>query len=230
MIIEIIVTNLEEALTAQQLGANRLELIHTLDSGGLSPPLKVTEKICNKVDIPVNVMLRSNPCNNFNYSLNDIEHMLTELEFIRYNTGASGIVFGALDKLGNIDLALLKLVIANKGHLALTFHRAIDASNNILINYQQLLYIKEVDLVLTSGGALTAIEGLATISKMVALNSKRSNAKILAGSGINSQNAKHIITNTNVTQIHIGTGVRDKGVLSPTKLNELVKTLLTTFH
>ena len=43
MKIEIIVTNVEEAILAEQYGADRLELIHAFNLGGLSPALDLSK-------------------------------------------------------------------------------------------------------------------------------------------------------------------------------------------
>ena len=222
MIIEIIVTSVEDAITATKLGAHRLELIDSFEHGGLSPKLELTKFVCEQVNIPVNVMLRSNPCMDFNYNSHDIKIMLNELEYIRDFTKANGIVFGALDNNGKIDVTLLKLIITNKGHLKLTFHRAIDISNNIIRNYERLLDFKEIDLVLTSGGMETALEGAINIRKMIELSMNCEHAKILAGSGITPNNATEIIKQTSVTEIHLGTGVRINNILSAGKFKQLL--------
>ncbi|MBY0378792.1 MAG: hypothetical protein K2P99_00145 [Burkholderiales bacterium] len=228
MMVEIIVTSLAEAITAKKLGADRLELIDSFDYGGLSPKLELTKTVCKQVDIPVNIMLRSNPCMNFNYNSRHVTIMLNELEYIRDYTNANGIVFGALDNNRNIDVTLLKLIIAHKGHLKLTFHRAIDMSNNVIENYQRLLDYKEVEWVLTSGGMATALEGAVNIRQMVELSIKRQYAKILAGSGITPNNANELIKKTGVSEIHIGTGVRINNILSAEKIYNTLESLQTS--
>lgn len=224
MLIEIIATNLEEAITAEKYGANRIELIHSFDLGGLSPALELSREVCLKVKIPVNVMIRPHG-DSFCYNLADIKQILLELEYLRDKTQANAVVFGALNNNGNIDKTLLKQIIANKGHLGLTFHRAIDVAFDTLEAYKQLIEFKEIDLVLTSGGKNTASEGAHVIKQMLELNNGQSNCKILAGSGITPENAAKLIQQTNVTQIHLGTGVRENGKLSLAKYNDLIKNI-----
>ena len=221
MITEIIVTNSEEAKLAQSFGSNRLELINSVAFGGLSPVLNITKEVCESVDIPVNIMLRNNSSEKFIYSKYDMDNMLQELEFIRLYTKANGIVFGALDRFGNIDMTALEIVIANKGHLKLTFHRAIDVATNIMSSYKQLLAIPQVDWVLTSGGAKIAIEGIDNIHKMVTMSQNHTNAQIIAASGITLENAPTIIKETGVQEIHIGTGVRLNNTLNQNLLKKL---------
>lgn len=225
MNIEIIVTNLLESNLAEKFGANRLELIHSFEHGGLSPNLEITKAVCDTVNIPVNVMLRPQSNLTFVYSKSDTMVLLRELEYIRDHTRANGIVFGALDQNGKIDLNILNLIIRNKGQLKLTFHRAIDVSKNILESYAQLLKIPEVDWVLTSGGFDTAVNGINVIKQMQKLRGGNSNATIIAGSGITPVNARNIIKHTNVSEIHLGTGVRNNNELSQDKFNELILAL-----
>lgn len=230
MQIEIIVINKEEAILAEKCGATRVELIHAFELGGLSPKLKITKEVCDTVTIPVNIMLRPHDNsngngNNFVYNTEQINTILAELKYIRDNTNANGIVFGALDENHNLDVRLLECIIQNKGHLQLTFHRAIDVSCDIITTYQQLLTYPEVDLVLTSGGRKTALEGIHTIKRMVQIHYKNrhNNAQIMAGSGINLYNIQQVMQQTNVNHVHLGTGVRTTpdNALSEQKLQQL---------
>lgn len=223
IILEVIVTSKEEAILAQKYGANRLELIHAFEHGGLSPRVELTKNVCESVTIPVNVMLRSQASVDFDYTQADISQMQKELDFIRDNTKANGVVFGALDRNLNIHVKYLEQILANLGHLRFTFHRAIDVTRNILENYIILLDYTKVDHVLTSGGADVALNGVDNISQMVQLRyiKAKSNAVVLAGSGITPQNAKEIITKTKVTELHFGSGVRVNGILNPTAFTTL---------
>lgn len=222
MTIEIIVTSIEEARKAQEYGASRLELIHSFELGGLSPSLQLSQAVCDAVNIPVNIMVRPHG-RSFCYNNTEISQIISEIEFLRDNTRANGIVFGALNLDFHIDTKLLEAVIAAKKHLSLTFHRAIDEAYNTLDAYKTLLKYKEIDLVLTSGGFGTAIEGNQIIKQMVELNSQT--CQILAGSGVTPENAKRLIESTGVTQIHLGSGVRENNILSKTKFLKLLAEL-----
>ena len=222
MIIEIIVTSASEAKLAEEYGAHRLELIHAFEHGGLSPDLSITQEVCDIVHVPVNVMLRCSPHVGFIYTSTELDLTLRELEFIWDFTKANGIVFGALDKNGTIDINALKLIIANKGHLKLTLHRAIDVSTDIISSYHLLLDTQAVDWVLTSGGADTAMNGVNMIKQMISIGQNSANARIIAGSGITPDNAKLIENSTGVTELHIGTGVRSDGRLNKVKFDELL--------
>lgn len=221
MLIEIIVTSLDEAIQAEKYGANRLELIHGFEQGGLSPQLQLSQQICAAVKIPVNVMLRPHG-DSFHYSNKDMQQIMLELDYLREHTQANAIVFGGLDAEAKIDCKLLELIINNKGHLGLTFHRAIDVAANTIDAYTELLNYPEIDQILTSGGKNTALDGYAQIRQMVRLNANRGYCKILAGSGVTPSNAKQLIALTKVEQIHLGTGVRENGIFVKNKFDELI--------
>jgi copper homeostasis protein CutC len=57
-LLEVIVTSLEDALEAERGGAGRLEIVSHLELGGFTPSFETVQKICQRVAIPVRVMLR----------------------------------------------------------------------------------------------------------------------------------------------------------------------------
>lgn len=218
--IEIIVKNADEAKLAEQYSADVLELIHDFSEGGLSPTRPIAKIVCEAAGIPVYVMVRPHG-KSFIYNEQDKQFILDEITYLRNETNAFGIVFGALMPDGHIDTDLLESVIATKGHLALTFHRAIDSSRDPIESYKTLLNYPAIDRVLTSGGKDTAAEGAEILQQFVTLNNNRGYATVLAGSGINLDNALALIKQTSVTAIHIGTGVREAGLLDKAQLKKL---------
>ena len=126
--IEIITLNKTDSLAAQKLGASRLELVRDLENGGFTPELSIIEEVTQAVSIPVFVMLR-NRHDTFIYNDYDFELILEQLKQIKA-TNAAGVVFGSLLSNSKINTNQLQKFIANKGHLELTFHRAIDQTEN----------------------------------------------------------------------------------------------------
>lgn len=226
MLVEIIATNLEEALLAEQYGANRIELIHSFELGGLSPEKELIRDICEAVKIPVNVMVRPHG-ESFVFSAKDMQQVYNEIDYIASNTQANAIVFGTLDSVGAINFAQLESVLRfiEPSQLQLTFHRAIDESNDVLKNFNLLVTNfsdTKLSKVLTSGGEDSAIKGSEVISAMVKL-ANGGNIEVLAGAGITPENARNLISLTQVTEIHLGTGVRSNNQLN----SELFTRLLT---
>lgn len=94
MRLEIIATCIDDALTAEANGADRLELITAITEGGLTPGIGLVEQVAKSVSIPVFVMVRPHS-RSFNYSKDDILTMAAEIRQIAAS-GASGVVLGAL--------------------------------------------------------------------------------------------------------------------------------------
>ncbi|EGA91383.1 copper homeostasis protein [Planococcus donghaensis MPA1U2] len=51
--IEVIVQNEQEAVEAEKLGAGRLELVSSINEGGLTPSFETIKQVLNSVAIPV---------------------------------------------------------------------------------------------------------------------------------------------------------------------------------
>ncbi len=203
MFIEVITDNLSDSISTKNLNINRIELVKDLHLGGLTPDIELTSQVCDNVTIPVNIMLRCH-AESFTYSENDMQIMLRDLERIK-KTKANGIVFGCLDASGNIDTHNLEKILANKEHLKLTFHRAIDEAKD----YQKALSVLlsyDIDTILTSGTKTTAIDGLDNINKAQQIVSNK--IKILAGAGLKEDNIYSFIDNCKTQYIHLGTGAR----------------------
>lgn len=216
MQVEIIVTNPNEAILAARYGATRLELIHDFKLGGLTANLNCIRDVCSIVPIPVNVMVRPHG-RGFIFNEFDMLQVMREIEFIITKTNANGIVFGTLNDDHTINLKQLECVLRliEQSSLSLTFHRAIDESNDVAQGLTELMnYSSETKLnrVLTSGGEASAIDGMQKILLMRE-SSEGSAIRIIAGSGINPVNARSLIDYTSVSEIHLGTGVRRNGEL-----------------
>ncbi|RHB51979.1 copper homeostasis protein CutC [Exiguobacterium sp. AM39-5BH] len=213
--IEVIVTTLTEAKTAERFGADRLELIADIPAGGTTPSFGTIRNVLEQAAIPVHVMIRPH-ADSFVYNEEDAETILADVGLCR-ELGADGIVFGALTADGRIDEALLGEVIKHKGDMALTFHRAIDDAADLMDAITVLNDFPEVTHVLTSGGKVTAIEGVDRLSAMhevAAMN-------ILPGAGITADNVAQLIDRLGVDFVHVGSGVRTEGHLDEHKFKAI---------
>lgn len=204
MLIEVIATTLKEAKDIEQSGADRIELVTSMAEGGLTPSLGLIEEVCNTVNIPVNVMVRPHS-KSFVYSEEDVKVILNDISSIK-NTKANGIVFGCLTKENQVDVKLLNKVIEVKGHLDLTFHRAIDDTNNIIEEITKL-FLLDIDNILTSGGNPKVTESINILNQLVKL-AQNSKTKLLAGSGLYPDNVLEFVKECTVSSIHIGSGAK----------------------
>ena len=60
---EACVENYKEAILAEQLGANRIELCSSLNQDGLTPDKKSIKLLLTKLSIPLKIMIRPRPGN-----------------------------------------------------------------------------------------------------------------------------------------------------------------------
>ena len=165
MIKEACVETFEEAVAAEKLGANRIELCTDLASDGLTPPAKLLLKTCAAIKIPVMVMIRPR-AGNFVYSEPEISQMKSEIDAAK-KAGAAGVVFGCLTTVNTIDVHNTRLLADYAKPLDITFHKAINELNDPAEGIKVLKEIPGITRILTSGGKPTAKEGITKIREML---------------------------------------------------------------
>lgn len=218
--LEIIASTVEEAVAAEQAGADRIELVSALSEGGLTPSYGLIRQVVSTVEIPVHVLVRPHS-KSFVYSKSDEETIITDIDLIR-ELGAAGIVVGSLTADGRIDEGFLGRIIKHKGELSLTFHRAIDSSRDILEAAEVLADFPEVDRILTSGGQATALEGKETIARLI---EDHPDLIILPGSGITLENAEALLEATKASELHVGSAVLQDGIIQKERVEALTRLL-----
>ncbi|MDD3534635.1 MAG: copper homeostasis protein CutC [Candidatus Cloacimonetes bacterium] len=197
MLLEVCVDSLESALIAQEAGADRIELCSALELGGLSPSAGLIRRVRAALDIDIHVLIRCR-AGDFCYTDAEIETMLYDADYAK-NCGVNGVVFGALNPDGSVDGYSLGLIRTASAPLPITFHRAFDFCNDPSF---YIKYIKDynVDRVLTSGTCATALEGVGWIQHLI--ESAPDGIKVMAGGGINSQNALELVEKSGVQELH----------------------------
>jgi len=187
VLVEAAVESLDAALAAAEGGAHRLELCSNLAEGGTTPPLDLLRAARSQLLIPIFVLVRPR-AGDFVYG--DAEHrtMLDQIQTAK-RAGARGIVTGALTAQREIDESRVAELIQAARPLPFTFHRAIDVCTRIDSALERLIRLG-VDRVLTS----------TQIGELVIQAAGR--IVIMAGGGINADNAARIVRETGVQEIH----------------------------
>lgn len=202
-LLEVIACTVEDAIQAEQGGADRLEIVSHLEVGGLTPPLSLVREIINAVSIPVRVMLRSNDGfeTRSQKEISDLCAVAREVSALRVD----GIVVGFLRK-GKIDNEAISKILASAPDLHATFHHAFDASDDPLQSIDTLKPFTQVDRILTRGSP----ESLALqISKLTEFETKaRPGIRILAGGGLDASRIRELLSSTPVSEFHVGRAVR----------------------
>ncbi len=198
LIFEACVETLEDALAAEKRGANRIELCSALDQDGLTPSPELTKQCVQNLTIPVMAMVRPRG-GNFVYSETEILQMEAEIEFFK-QSGVAGVVFGLLTDDGAVDVENTRRLAKLASPLEVTFHKAIDYSNDILKSFQELNAIDGITRVLTSGGMDTAWNGRLILKQMQDLPNRR--IKIIAAGKVLPENRNQIAEFTAATELH----------------------------
>ncbi|MFD1064775.1 copper homeostasis protein CutC [Oceanobacillus locisalsi] len=205
--IECIVQNTTDAKDAENLGADRLELVSVIRLGGLTPAYSTVKSVLNSVELPVQVMVR--PHNEgFIYTFDDKEVMKKDISFLD-ELGHHRIVIGALTKDKTVDTAFLEDLFRVFPDLDVTFHRAFDEIRDQEEAYRTLTaYPKNIKRILTSGGAENCAEGANSLRMLVQLQHTLQGPVILPGSGLNGGNIRILHGVIQADEYHFGSGVR----------------------
>lgn len=195
-LLEACVDSLDSALAAEAAGADRIELCSALEVGGITPSIGLTNLVCERLNIPVQVLLRPRG-GNFIYSAAEIEVMCADVGMIS-NSGASGIVTGALNDRGGLAMGQMKQLIAASS-LPFTMHRAFDHVQDVDEVTRQLIELG-VERILTSGKGESALEGRTTLQSLNSEYGRR--IKILVGGGVNAENIVELVSGTGCLEFH----------------------------
>ena len=186
--IECCVESLSEALIAEKRGADQLELCSDLANDGLTPDTALTEKTLETISIPLKVMIRHRK-GDFFYDKSDISIIKNQINSMKL-IGIKHIVFGSLTPLNRINLEQIKMVSEWAYPMNVTYHKAIDLSENFFEDTELLLQFKNVKSLLTSGQASTAEKGYLTLKRLLADFGK--NIKIISAGSITDKNLNKI--------------------------------------
>ncbi|XP_066159057.1 copper homeostasis protein cutC homolog [Euwallacea fornicatus] len=198
-VLEVCVDSLESAVAALNGGADRLELCSSLIEGGLTPTPGLLTKIqnMNPRKVPVYCMLRCRP-GNFIYKIEEVEIMKEDAKILR-RSGADGFVFGALANNADVDMKTCREIIKACYPLPVTFHRAFDFVRRPTIEVEVIIDLG-FERILTSGKQQTAQVGVKLIKKLIEQAGSR--IILMPGGGVNKDNIKYILDNTEAKEIH----------------------------
>lgn len=197
VLVEAAVDTFAGALAAQAAGAHRIELCGPLHDGGTTPSAGLIARCADELLVSVHVLVRPR-AGDFVYSDDDIAIMAKDIAIAK-ELGADGVVFGALTPEGEVDAVRVADLIAVASPMRVGFHRAFDAVRD-QDEALELLVSLQVDLILTSGAAKTAMEGAPRIKQLVERAGDR--IGIIAGGRVTRENAAGLVRLTGVRAIH----------------------------
>lgn len=199
ILIEVCVDSVASAVAAQRGGAERIELCSGLIEGGVTPSSGLIEAVRAATSVALHVMIRPRG-GDFCYDEDEFKIMRRDIRAAR-QLGVNGVVFGLLMPDGSVNQARCRDLIELARPLAVTFHRAFDMAADLRRALEDLC-TAGVDRILTSGGEQTCLQGVQSIARLV--EAAKGRVVIMAGSGIKPGNARSIVEQTGVREIHVG--------------------------
>lgn len=196
ILLEVCVDSPEGLAAAITGGADRVELCSALELGGLTPtPGLIGQAAISP--IPVYAMIRPRP-GSFVFNEADIDAMLREIDAVRAS-GLAGVVFGANLANGALDHTTLERLVRQCHGLGVTLHRAFDLVPDLAeaVNMAVSLGFERI---LTSGRALTSVDGIHDLERTFAFAAGR--IAIMPGSGVNIGNAGMLLDQIPFSEIH----------------------------
>lgn len=197
MHLEICIDSVQSALAAQAGGASRVELCDNLLVGGTTPSYGMLKQVIKAINIGVHVLIRPRG-GDFCYTEAEIDVMLADIEIAK-ELGAAGVVIGALQPDGSIDMQVARRLIAAAGPLIVTWHRSFDLARDPKQALEQIISLG-CSYLLTSGQEQSAIAGKALIAALVKQAAGR--IVIMPGGGINPDNIAGLRDATGAQEFH----------------------------
>lgn len=197
--IEVCCGSYEDCINAALGKADRVELNSALHLGGLTPAIGTVQLVKSEIAIPVICMVRPRGAG-FCYTEAESKAMFADAKAL-LEAGADGLAFGFLHEDGSIDVAKNQKMVdlIHQYQKEAVFHRAFDCVKD---PYQAMETLIEmgVDRVLTSGLEAKAYDGRALIKELQ--QKYGTQIEILAGSGVNATNAKALMEEAGISQVH----------------------------
>ncbi|WP_158684728.1 copper homeostasis protein CutC [Pseudoalteromonas sp. T1lg48] len=173
-------------------GVQRIELCANMAEGGTTPSTRAIALAAELMSSNTELLVMIRPtARSFVVDSSTLKLMLNDIDTAAAH-GATGVVFGALTKSGEVDLRVLEALVqrAKQFNLKCTFHRAFDAIDNQFSALDTLLSL-QVDRVLSSGtpwqSGLTATAGIKRLQALLAHANGR--LEMVVGGGVTPQNA-----------------------------------------
>lgn len=225
--LEIIVETLEDAVHAEAAGATQLDLTADSPKGGVTQSAGMIECVCGTLEIPVMVMIRPH-ARGFAMSEADIETMCSDIRIAR-SLGAEHFLLGCLDEKGDIDHEAYRRFQDAAGDGCLHSHLVWEMATNPVQAMEDLITLGVRSARTTGGDGLGGnVEMNLPAVRSFAQQAEGKIDLFLAG-GVHAGNVERLVSETDITNIHVGSGVREpanpEGVVDEKKVRRIREAL-----
>ena len=196
-LLEVCTGNLQSVIEAVKGGAERIELCSALSLDGLTPSLGLLKTVRRLYPaLKIHVLIRPRE-GDFVYT--DEEVRIMEEDIKASLPYADGIVVGALDTEGLIDMETTRRLVEAAEDKPVTFHRAFDVCQSPSEALEQIIQLG-CRRILTSGQQPKAEQGITLLRQLQQQAGDR--LIIMPGGGVNESNARLILDQTGCMEIH----------------------------
>ncbi|GAA3641484.1 copper homeostasis protein CutC [Microlunatus ginsengisoli] len=205
-LLEVIALHAADAERAEAGGADRIELVGTMQHGGLAPEPALVGEVRRATSLPIRVMLRLR--DGFGTDGGEVTRLRGLLADYRA-TGADGVVLGFLNGHTDVDTGVVHEIVGDAPDFGWTFHRAIDSCLEADRNWRTLRTLPGLDQVLTAGSARGVGDGLDDLVAR-ARTDEFARRVVLAGGGLLPEHVPWLVR-AGVRSFHIGSSARPLG-------------------
>ena len=217
-LLEVIALHADDARRAEEGGADRVELLGTMDHEGLSPEPRMVAKARWATSIQIRPMVRLRE--GFRTDGGELTRLKGLISAYQAE-GADGVVFGFLNGHAGVDLEVCGELLET-GEWPWTFHRAIDHCLQSDDAWADLLALPRLDQVLTAGSVRGVEHGLDDLLRR-ARSDPRIAALTMAGGGLQPEHVPWLVR-SGVRAFHIGSPARPGGSYKAWVDSDLVRT------
>jgi len=197
MELEVIGFDLASCVTAQQQGADRIELCANPQEGGTTPSHGMIATARELTTIELFPIIRPRG-GDFLYTAAEFDSMLVDVELCE-QLGCDGVVIGMLRKDGSVDTDRCAELIRRAGAMQVTFHRAFDRVRDPLSALDDVIGLG-CSRILTSGQRPTVDLGKDMLRTLVDAAGTR--ITIMPGSSVRSANILDLARFTGAEAFH----------------------------
>lgn len=203
--LEVIALHADDAQRAEEGGADRVELVGTMDEGGLSPEPALVDKVRRATSIQIRPMVRLRA----GFGTDGGEAVrLKGLIGSYLDAGADGVVLGYLNGHAGVDTEVMTELVGSEDW-PWTFHRAIDNCLNQDEAWESIQTLPRLDQVLTAGSVRGVEHGLDDLIRRARTDPGAARL-IMAGGGLQAEHVPWLVR-AGVRAFHIGSPARPGG-------------------
>ena len=229
-VLEIIVTSVEEAIEAEQGGADRLEVVRSLEQGGLTPEFDLVRKITAAVRLPVRVMIRGQNSMSLlrggKSDRSEVNRLAAAADRVA-QLQIDGLVLGFIRE-GRVDEPVMGQILSAVPGFPATFHRAFEHLQSPSAALVTLKGFSQIDRVLVRVREDGSGISLAQVRAWQCLAAPH--IRFIAGIGLDRALLGSVRDEAGLGEVHAGRAAREpettSGAVSRLKVAQLKSALL----